>query len=463
MRLKRFFQDLLTAVKGTHNEYTTGSINRAIFMLAVPMILEMVMESLFAVVDAYWVGRIGTDAIATVGLTESVMMLIYAVAIGLSMATTAMVARRIGEKKPKEAADAGVQAIILALIISTIICVIGVIYYRDILELMGASTSVIETGSGYTRIMLGGNYVIMLIFLLNAIFRGAGNAAISMRALWIANILNMVLDPLFIFGYGFFPELGVEGAAVATNTGRGIGVAYQVFMLSRGSEQIRILWENIQLKISIIKRLIMVSLGGIGQYLIGSASWVFLVRIISEFGSEAVAGYTIAFRIIIFTILPSWGLANAAATLVGQNLGAQQPERAEKSVWITAFYNVIFLLVVSVIFYIWAYTFVGIFSSDPLVIEQGVLSLRIICLGYIFYAFGMVVTQSFNGAGDTSTPTWLNLICYWLIQIPLAWVLSITLDMGPAGVYIAIAVSNSVLAVLGLIIFRQGKWKQVQV
>ncbi|MEM7509449.1 MAG: MATE family efflux transporter [Bacteroidota bacterium] len=463
MRLKRFFQDLLTAVKGTHNEYTTGSINRAIFMLAVPMILEMVMESLFAVVDAYWVGRIGTDAIATVGLTESVMMLIYAVAIGLSMATTAMVARRIGEKKPKEAADAGVQAIILALIISTIICILGVIYYRDILELMGASTSVIETGSGYTRIMLGGNYVIMLIFLLNAIFRGAGNAAISMRALWIANILNMILDPLFIFGYGFFPELGVEGAAVATNTGRGIGVAYQVFMLSRGSEQIRILWENIQLKISIIKRLIMVSLGGIGQYLIGSASWVFLVRIISEFGSEAVAGYTIAFRIIIFTILPSWGLANAAATLVGQNLGAQQPDRAEKSVWITAFYNVIFLLVVSIIFYIWAYTFVGIFSSDPLVIEQGVLSLRIICLGYIFYAFGMVVTQSFNGAGDTSTPTWLNLICYWLIQIPLAWVLSITLDMGPAGVYIAIAVSNSVLAVLGLIIFRQGKWKQVQV
>lgn len=432
-------------------------------MLAVPMILEMVMESLFAVVDAYWVGRIGTDAIATVGLTESVMMLIYAVAIGLSMATTAMVARRIGEKKPKEAADAGVQAIILALIISTIICILGVIYYRDILELMGASTSVIETGSGYTRIMLGGNYVIMLIFLLNAIFRGAGNAAISMRALWIANILNMILDPLFIFGYGFFPELGVEGAAVATNTGRGIGVAYQVFMLSRGSEQIRILWENIQLKISIIKRLIMVSLGGIGQYLIGSASWVFLVRIISEFGSEAVAGYTIAFRIIIFTILPSWGLANAAATLVGQNLGAQQPDRAEKSVWITAFYNVIFLLVVSIIFYIWAYTFVGIFSSDPLVIEQGVLSLRIICLGYIFYAFGMVVTQSFNGAGDTSTPTWLNLICYWLIQIPLAWVLSITLDMGPAGVYIAIAVSNSVLAVLGLIIFRQGKWKQVQV
>ena len=463
MRLKRFFQDLLTAVKGTHNEYTTGSINRAIFMLAVPMILEMVMESLFAVVDAYWVGRIGTDAIATVGLTESVMMLIYAVAIGLSMATTAMVARRIGEKKPSEAADAGVQAIILALIISTIICVIGVIYYRDILQLMGASDSVIETGSGYTRIMLGGNYVIMLIFLLTAIFRGAGNAAISMRALWIANILNTVLDPLFIFGYGFFPELGVEGAAVATNTGRGIGVAYQVFMLSRGSEQIRILWENVRLKLDIIKRLIMVSLGGIGQYLIGSASWVFLVRIISEFGSEAVAGYTIAFRIIIFTNLPSWGLANAAATLVGQNLGAQQPERAEKSVWITAFYNVIFLLVVSIIFYIWAYTFVGIFSTDPLVIEQGVLSLRIICLGYIFYAFGMVVTQSFNGAGDTSTPTWLNLVCYWMFQIPLAWILSISIDMGPAGVYIAIALSNSVLAVLSLVIFRQGKWKQVQV
>ncbi len=463
MRVKRFFQDLLTAVKGTHNEYTTGSINRAIFMLAVPMILEMVMESLFAVVDAYWVGRIGTDAIATVGLTESVMMLIYAVAIGLSMATTAMVARRIGEKKPSEAADAGVQAIILALIISTIICVIGVIYYRDILQLMGASDSVIETGSGYTRIMLGGNYVIMLIFLLTAIFRGAGNAAISMRALWIANILNTVLDPLFIFGYGFFPELGVEGAAVATNTGRGIGVAYQVFMLSRGSEQIRILWENVRLKLDIIKRLIMVSLGGIGQYLIGSASWVFLVRIISEFGSEAVAGYTIAFRIIIFTNLPSWGLANAAATLVGQNLGAQQPERAEKSVWITAFYNVIFLLVVSIIFYIWAYTFVGIFSTDPLVIEQGVLSLRIICLGYIFYAFGMVVTQSFNGAGDTSTPTWLNLVCYWMFQIPLAWILSISIDMGPAGVYIAIALSNSVLAVLSLVIFRQGKWKQVQV
>ncbi|MEM6763998.1 MAG: MATE family efflux transporter [Bacteroidota bacterium] len=463
MSLKRFFQDLLTAVKGTHHEYTTGSINRAIFMLAVPMILEMVMESLFAVVDAYWVGRVGTDAIATVGLTESVMMLVYAIAIGLSMATTAMVARRIGEKKPKAAADAGVQAIILALIISTIISVLGILYYKEVLELMGASASVIESGSGYTRIMLGGNYVIMLIFLLNAIFRGAGNAAISMRALWLANILNMVLDPLFIFGYGIFPEMGVEGAAIATNTGRGIGVAYQVIMLGRGSRQIKVLWENIQVKWEIIKRLVMVSLGGIGQYLIGSASWIFLVRIISEFGSEAVAGYTIAFRIIIFTILPSWGLANAAATLVGQNLGAQQPDRAEKSVWVTAFYNVIFLMLVSIIFYIWAETFVGIFSEDAMVISQGVLSLRIICLGYIFYAFGMVVTQSFNGAGDTKTPTWLNLLCYWFFQIPLAWVLSIFWEWGPSGAYIAIAVSNSVLAIISLFIFRRGKWKLVQV
>lgn len=458
-----FFADLKTAVSGTEKEFTKGSINRAIFMLSIPMILEMVMESLFAVVDVFFVSRVSTDAVATIGLTESVVLLIYAVGIGLSMATTAMVARRTGEKKYKEAADAGFQAILISIIVSIFTGILGIIFAKDILRLMGGSESLIEAGYGYTMILIGGNITIMLLFLINAIFRGAGEASVAMRALWLSNGLNIVLDPIFIFGFGPVPAMGVQGAAIATTIGRGIGVCYQVYNLRSVKNIIRITWENIKLKLDVIVRLLKVSAGGIGQFLIDTASWIVLVRIISEFGSDAVAGYTIAFRIIIFTILPSWGMANAAATLVGQNLGAGKPERAEKSVWKTAFFNMVFLAFIALIFGIWAESFIGIFSSENEVIRQGTISLRIICFGYIFFAHGMVIGQAYNGAGDTRTPTIVNFFCFWLFQLPLAYLLALMLDMGPSGVYITITTANSLLAVVFIILFRRGRWKTVKI
>lgn len=462
-RIGRARRLLAMAINGTEKEFTSGSIRRALFILSIPMVLEMVMESLFAVVDIYFVGKVSVDALATVALTESILFLVYAIAVGLSMATTAMISRRIGEKKPEEASQAAAQAIFIGLGFAAIISIAGLFFSEDILRLMGGSEELIAAGSGYAMWMLGGNLTIMLLFLNNSIFRGAGDAAISMRVLWVSNGLNMLLDPCLIFGYGPFPEMGVTGAAVATNIGRGVGVIWQLWILFRGNGVIRILRRHLVANLELMWRLIKVSFGGMGQFLIGSASWTFMVRIISVFGSEALAGYTVSFRIIIFTILPSWGLANAAATLVGQNLGANQPDRAEKSVWYAAFYNMIFLTVISALFFANASFFVGLFSQEPEVIRYGVMSLKIICSGYIFFAYGMVVSQAFNGAGDTRTPTLINLIGYWLVQIPLAYVLSVTLNWGPIGVFIAIAFALVFLAIVSVVVFRRGNWKKVEI
>ncbi|HEV8542490.1 MAG TPA: MATE family efflux transporter [Verrucomicrobiae bacterium] len=460
---KSFLELLKRAVAGERKDFTSGSIKQALFMLAVPMILEMIMESLFAVVDVFYVSRVGVNAVATVGLTESVMMIIYAIAIGLSMAATAFVARRAGEKNFKAAAEAGMQALLLAVLITIPLSLTGIIFAGDILHLMGASPAVIAEGKTYARIQLGGHIIVMFLFLNNAVFRGVGDASIAMRVLWLANILNMLLGPVFIFGLGPVPALGVTGAAVATSLGRGIGVLFQFRNLTTDRSLIRVRLENIRFDFPLMRQMFRVALGGMSQFLIGSASWIFMVRILSTFGSSAVAGYTIAFRTIVFTILPSWGLANAAATLVGQNLGAKQPDRAEKSVWTAAYYNMLFLTAVSVLFFILAGRILNIYSSDPEVIRTGVFCLRIICLGYIFYAYGMVIGQAFNGAGDTRTPTHLNLFCFWLIQIPAAYFLAKVLMLGPAGVFSAQAFSFSLSAILAVLIFRRGKWKMVKV
>ena len=461
--MQRYLRVLKEAIKGTEKNFTSGSINKAIVYLSIPMILEMVMEALFALVDTIFVSKISTEAVATVGLTESVITLVYSVGIGLSMAATAMVARRIGEKNPEGAAKAAAQSILIAVSIALIIGVLGFIYAREILVLMGADEKVIQTGLGYTQIMMGSNIVIMLLFLLNGIFRGAGDAFLAMRALWVANILNIILDPLFIFGIGPFPELGVQGAAVATTIGRGIGVLYQLHLLFGNKSVVKLKARDFAFALDIIKRLINIAATGTGQFLIASASWIFLMKIISQFGSEAIAGYTISIRLIIFTILPSWGLANAAATLVGQNLGAEKPERAEISVWKAAHYNMLFLLSVSIIYFVTAPLILPLFDPNPLVIEAGITSLRIICIGYVFFAYGMVISQAFNGAGDTRTPTIINLICFWLLQIPLGYILGISLNFGLVGVCAAIGISETTLALIAIALFRKGTWKTTKI
>ncbi|MGB3776847.1 MAG: MATE family efflux transporter [Tunicatimonas sp.] len=459
----KFYRDFRTALRGSETNFTSGSIRRAIFLLSVPMVLEMVMESLFAVVDIFFVGRVGVHAVATVGLTESVLTVIYSVAIGLSMAATATVARRVGEKRPELAADAAFQAIAIAVGFSLVIALVGGFFARDILRLMGGEPALVEAGVGYTRLMFASNISIMLLFLINGIFRGAGNASLAMRSLWIANGLNIMLDPLFIFGWGPVPAFGVTGAAIATTIGRSVGVGYQLYHLFGGRALVKVGYANLVLRTNTLLRLLKVASGSMGQFLVESASWIFLVRIIAVFGSEALAGYTIAVRIIIFSILPSWGLSNAAATLVGQNLGAGHPLRAEQSVWKTAFYNLLFLLVLSVVFYAAAYPMVRLFSDDPVVIDQGAEALRIICLGYAFVSYGMVVGQSFNGAGDTRTPLLINLGCYWALQIPLAYWLAVPLGWGPTGVYVAIAITFAAAAVMSVLLFRRGRWKTVRV
>ncbi|MEP2773548.1 MAG: MATE family efflux transporter [Fulvivirga sp.] len=463
MQLNEFFKAFLAAVKGKEKNFTSGSINRAIFMLSIPMILEMVMESLFAVVDIYFVGKISVNAIATVALTESVIMIVYAISIGLSMAATAMVARRVGENKKEDASVAAVQAIIITVSISMVFSLIGIFFPRQILELMGGEADLVNEGYRYTMIMLAGNLTIMMIFLINAIFRGAGDASIAMRVLWLSNGLNIILDPILIFGLGPIPAFGVEGAAIATTIGRGTGVIYQLIKLSGPNSIVRVAWRHLKVNAEIIWRLTKIAAGGIGQYLIGTLSWLFLVRISAIFGAEVLAGYAVAFRIIMFTILPSWGLSNAAATLVGQNLGAGQPERAEKSVWKCAFYNMVFLGVISLIFGIWAEWFVSIFSSEPEVVKYGALALRYICFGYIFFAYGMVIGQAFNGAGDTRTPTVINFFCFWMFEVPLAYFLAITLGFGPQGIFSAIAIAVVLLAVVCIVIFKKGRWKTVNV
>lgn len=463
MSIRQLINTLTEAIQGKEKDFTSGSINRAIVLLSIPMILEMVMESLFAVVDVFFVSRVGIDAVATVGLTESVVTLVYSLAIGLSMAATAMVARRVGERRPNAAARAAAQSISLAAGLSLGISVAGVYFAADILRLMGGTEELIASGVGYTRILLGTNLVIMLLFLINGIFRGAGDAALAMRALWIANGINIVLDPLLIFGLGPFPELGVQGAAVATTIGRGIGVAYQFYHLWRGNGIIRLKAAHFLPDPLLLRRLAKVGATGAGQFLIASASWIFLMRIIARFGSEAVAGYTIAIRIIVFTILPSWGLANAAATLVGQNLGAGQADRAETSVWRSAFFNMLFLLGVGIVFFIFAEPILRLFNEEPAVLEAGKTSLRIICVGYVFFAYGMVLSQAFNGAGDTRTPTLINFFCFWVIEIPLGYFLAVSMGWGLAGVCWAIAGSETFLAVLAILLFRQGHWKKVDI
>ena len=459
----RIFKLFIAALRGTESEFTSGSINRAIFLLSIPMIAEMVMESLFAVADVFFVSRVSVNAVATVGLTESVLMIIYSVAIGLSMATTAIVARRVGEKKFKKASDAGFQSIFLAVIIGALLGGVGYIFAEDILILMGGKPDLIAEGLGFTQIMLAGNLSIFLLFLNNAIFRGAGDAAIAMRALWLANGLNLILDPLLIFGWGPVPAYGVEGAAIATTLGRSIGVLYQVYHLMNKRGIIKIGWANVVIRFKTVVELLKISLGGMGQFLIESASWIFLVKVMSLFGAEALAGYTIAFRVIVFTILPSWGMSNAAATLVGQNLGASAPDRAEESVWKTAFYNMIFLGLVSVVFYLAAEPIIGIFTVEPGVVVIAVSALQIICFGYVFFAYGMVISQAFNGAGDTRTPLIVNFFVFWVIQIPLAYWLSVHLDWQANGVFFTIAFCHSLQAVISILLFRRGRWKTMMV
>jgi len=459
------FSLLKQALNGSEQNFTEGSIDRAIFLLSVPMVLEMAMEALFAVVDALFVSQLhDNDAIATVGLTESVLAIVYSLGMGLSMGATALVSRRIGEKNQEGAGVAAVQALYIGLVITFLITNVGIFFSHDILRLMGASELIIGTYSGYTRWMLCGNFTIIFLFLINGIFRGAGNAAIAMRALWIANGMNMILDPIFIFGWGPIPAFGVEGASIATNIGRGTGVLYQLYHLFLKDDPfVRMSTDKLKVRVAIIWSIIKVSAGSTGQFLIGSASWIFLYRIIATFGSAAMAGYTYGLRVIVFAILPAWGMANAAATLVGQNLGARQPDRAEKSVWRAGFFNLLFMAFVMVVFLFSTDAIMGFFTSDPDVLRYGTQCLQIICLGYIFYSYGMVVTQSFNGAGDTVTPTVLSAIGFWLFQIPVAYLLAKTFDFGPKGVYFAIVISESLMATAGIIIFRKGKWKEIKI
>jgi putative MATE family efflux protein len=458
-----FWASVREALRGSHRDYTTGSINRAILLLAIPMVLEMLMESLFAVVDVFWVARLGEEAVATVGLTESVLALVYAVAMGLGLSATAMVARRVGEKNPEGAAVAGVQAIALGVVTGLVMGLPCLVLAPRLLRVMGGSPRLLAAGAGYARIALGTCAVPVLLILNNAVFRGAGDAAIAMRVLWFSNIINLILDPCLIFGLGPFPRLGVTGAATATLIGRSIGVVYQFYRLLKGGEHIRILTRQVRLHAEVMLRLLNVSVTGILQLAIPQIAWTGLVRIVSIFGDAALAGYTIGIRIIIFVILPSWGLSGAAATLVGQNLGAKHPERAEKSVWTTGFYNMLFMGIVGVFFVLFAGPVVRLFTRDPAVVPLGVSCLRILSYGNVGYAYGMVMLQAFNGAGNTRTPTLVNLFGYWVLEIPLAYALAIWLDWRSTGVYLAILLSECGIAAVSVLLFRRGRWKEARI
>jgi MATE family, multidrug efflux pump len=447
------------ALRGSKRDFTEGPIGPAIVVLAIPMVMEMCMESLFAVVDVFFVARLGADAVATVGLTESMLAIVYTVAIALCIGATATVARRIGEKDPEGAAQAAVQVIALGVIVSTAMGIFGALNARRLLTFMGAEPALLGYNARFTMVMLGGNAAIMLIFLQNAIFRGAGDATVAMRVLWLANGINLVLDPCLIFGLGPFPELGVVGAAVATTTGRSIAVLVQLWVLTSGHSRIHIQRRHLRLEPRVMWNMCRLSGTGLLQVLLQTTSWIGLVRVISMFGSSALAGYTIGIRTILFALLPSWGLGNAAATMVGQALGAGKPDRAEKAVWTAGFYNMIFLGSVGALFVVLAPQIVAIYTSDPEIARHAVNCLRIVACGYVFYAYGMVLTQSFNGAGDTWTPTWINFGCFWLWEIPLAYLLALRLEMGPPGVYIAVTVAFSTVAVVSAFLFRRGHWK----
>lgn len=456
-------QFLREALGGTEQDFTKGSLTRGIALLAVPTVLEMIMESTFGIVDAFWVAKLGADAIAAVGLTESMVILIFSIALGLSMAATATVARRIGEKDPEGASIAAVQAIGCGLLASLITGIAGAYLAPQLLAWMHATPGVIQIGSRYTALVLGGNASIMLLFLINGVFRGAGDAAIAMRTLWLANLINLVLDPCFIYGWFGFPRLGVTGAAVATTTGRSIGVLYQLWILFGGSSRVSVLRRHLRANWPVLRRLLRV--GGVAmiQYFIATASWVSLVRINALFGSPSAAGYTLAMRVILFAILPSWGISSAAATLVGQNLGAGRPDRSERAVWLAGTYNMAFLTVLGTGLFVGAHWIVSWFTTDADVAAIAVTCLRFVSLGYPFYAWGMIMEQAFNGAGDTVTPTWINFCCYWMFQIPLAWWLAEPKGLGPRGVYLAICGAESLLAIVAVTVFKRGSWKRVKI
>ena len=463
IRFKSLWTDIKEAIAGSNRDFTSDSIGKSLLILSIPMVLEMIMESIFAVVDIFFVSRLGTDAVATVGITEASLTIVYAIGMGLSTATTALVARRIGEKKSGKAGIAAFQAIVAGLFVSLFITVPGILYAKEFLLLMGASEEMAQAGYMYPAIMFGGNAVIMLLFIINAVFRSSGDAAVSMRVLLWANLINIILDPLLIFGIGPFPELGLMGAAVATTTGRTLGVCYQFYLLFHGNKRIKLELHHLKIKLKVMVQLFRLSAGGILQNIIATSSWIALVRIISELGSEVLAGYTIAIRIVIFALLPSWGLSNAASTLVGQNLGAKQPERAEQTVWMTAIANMVLLGLIGVVFVIFPEPFIRLFIADPAVVESGAKSLQIISYGFVFYALGMVLIQGFNGSGDTLTPTKINLFCFWLFEIPLAWVLAIVLDLKIEGVCIAIVAAESAMTLTAWYFFRKGKWKLTKV
>jgi putative MATE family efflux protein len=454
---------LRDAVRGVPLDLTAAPIGKALVMLAVPMIMEMIMESIFAVVDVFWVARLGASAVAAVGLTESMMMILYAIAMGVSIGVMALVARRIGEKDAPAASRTAAQGIVLGLVIASALGVTGAALAPELMRAMGADDTVVATGSGFTRVMLGCNASVFLLFLINAIFRGAGDAALAMRALWLGNLLNIVLGPCFIFGLGPFPALGVTGAAVATSIGRGIAVVYQLTLLARGRSRIAIARQHFAIDLRVMASVLRLASSATVQMLLPMTSYVGVMRILSSFGSEPLAGYTIGFRILMFAILPASGLSNAAATLVGQNLGARRPERAEQSVWQACLVSAAFLTAIGVVFLIGARVLVGLFTHDAEVLEHGVRYLRIISLGFPFYAFGMVMMQAFNGAGDTRTPTLINLVVFWIVQLPLAWLLSHHTSLGPSGVFVTLAACFSVFAAIGVVLFRRGRWKLTRV
>ncbi|MFC6996913.1 MATE family efflux transporter [Rufibacter roseus] len=452
-----------SAIKGQEQDYTRLSLKKSIVLLATPMILEMLMESLFAIVDIFFVGRLGSAALATVGLTESVLMIIYSVGMGISMAGTAMVARRIGEKKVKQAGSTTFQLLATGAVLAIAMGAVTFIWADDILRLMGASEEVISIGLSYARIIFAGNLAIILLFLINGAFRGAGQPHLAMRALWISNGINIVLDPLLIFGIGSIEGLGLAGAAWATTIGRSIGVVYQLYHLFNGKHVLKITTENLKLKWKTVMKILRISAGGMGQFMIETASWIFLTRITAEFGSNALAGYTIAFRVIMFTLLPAWGLSSAAATLVGQNLGANKPRRAEISVWLTARYNMIFLGLATAAFFLFGKHLASFFTPDPEVVAIASEGLKIITLGYIFFGLGMVMVQAFNGAGDTKTPAWINVFVLWLIEIPLAYLLALYWNLGITGIFITIAFCHSFHSVISWWLFKKGRWKTVKI
>ena len=457
--MANIFNEIIESIKGSEQDFTSMRLRRAVILLAIPMVMEMIMESLFALCDIIFVSQLGAEATATVGITESLMTIIYSVGMGLAMAATSIVSRRIGEKKKMEASVSAVQSILLGILVSFPFFIAGIFFSKEILGLMGASQGVINNGSEYTAMIMGSNFIIMLLFINNAIFRSAGDAMVSMLVMIFANLINIVLDPFLIFGIGPFPELGVSGAGIATIIGRTFGVLMQFYVFFRKNRKISINKRTILIDLKIIKRLLKLSMGGISQNLISTASWVGLYRIMTEFGDNVVAGYTVAIRIVIFSLLPAWGLSNAASTMVGQSLGAKKADRAEKSVWTISVVNMIFLLVIGIIFYFASGSIVSIITPVEQIREVGILCLKTLSFGYVFYALGMVTLQAFNGAGDTYTPTLLNFICFWMIEIPLAYVMSVQIGMNEKGVFLAILIAESCLGILGLLAFKMGKWK----